>query len=231
MQGPSTKELNAMTFQVGLVGSDGLVIASDRRLQNFENGQLNIDDRYSKFFKPDGLACCWSGDDVARRASHNIERAWRDVPFGKSSIRHRLEMIGDMTWTEQNQLAGQQGILLNPGVNRKVIVGCHDELWLLEVGLPRSLAQQHGRIVAGDLANTARHFINKYGHHRPAHNAGRICGTCGRRRKPLFHCQFGSRSNSQGESGSILIQRTRTGFRAVLEKSRWHYRRSPRAAF
>jgi hypothetical protein len=44
-----------------------------------------------------------------------------------------------------------------------VIIACHDELWLLEVGLPRSLAHPRVRVVAGDIENTARHFINKYG--------------------------------------------------------------------
>lgn len=163
MQYPSAEELNKMTLQVGLVGENGLVITSDRLLQQFENGGKNIDWRFSKFFTAPGLTCCWSGDTISEHAAHDIRRTWMEHPFEKSSIQDQLERIGDAAWAEQEALAQRRGQPLNLGVTRKIIVACHDELWLLEVCLPRSLAHSRSRVVAGDAENTARHFINKYG--------------------------------------------------------------------
>lgn len=163
MQYPSTEELNRMTLQVGLDGENGLVITSDRLLQQFEGGGKSIDRRFSKFFSAPGLTCCWSGDTIAEHTANSIRRVWMEHPFAKSAVQNELQHAGDISWAEHEALAERRGHPLNLGVTRKVIVACHDELWLLEVCRPRSLAHSRSRVVAGDAENTACHFINKYG--------------------------------------------------------------------
>jgi hypothetical protein len=159
----SAEELNAMTLQVGLIGIDGIVIASDMLLKQKEDGGTSRG-KVSKFLKDiPGLVCCHSGDTVAETAANNIRRHWRDKPPTKQVIKDALEGAGDQAWKEHYKLAKQRGQPLDLGVTRKVIAACHDELWELEVGLPRSLAHRRpDRVIAGDAGNTARHFNNKY---------------------------------------------------------------------
>ena len=162
MQWPSAEEVNAMTLQVGLVGVDGLVVASDTLLQQVERSRST--GSISKFFKDiPGLICCYSGDTVAEGAASRIRRLWRDNPPAPETVQDELERIGEEAWVEHNEHAARRGQPLNLGVARKVMVACYDELWLLEIG-PHSLAHRRpDRVVAGDAENTAKHFINKFG--------------------------------------------------------------------
>src|ERR1700704_2778983 len=128
MQNPSTEELNEMTFQIGLVGSDGIVMASDTLVQTFEGPGRSVSHR-SKFLHGDGVVCCWSGDSVAEAAA-NIVRgmAWHDISPDRESIREELKIAGSEAWVEMKDLAEAY-----PGVIRKVIVACHGMLWVLEL--------------------------------------------------------------------------------------------------
>src|SRR5690348_15667236 len=66
-----------MTLQVGLVGLDGTVLASDRLLQQWESGVNAGESGYSltmtsKFVAGNGLLCCYSGDSIAQLTAQNI---------------------------------------------------------------------------------------------------------------------------------------------------------------
>jgi len=158
MQSPSSEELNAVTLQIGLVGNDGLVMASDRLLQQIGDGGARSVGKVSKFLRNDGTVMCWAGDSIAERAAIRIEGLdWNSVK--RNSIAADLMRAGDATWEEMERL----GYRMDPGVIRNVLVAFRDDFWQLEVGLPRSLARRRiDRVVMGDPANSARFLINRY---------------------------------------------------------------------
>jgi len=161
MQESSARDLNAMTMQVGLIGIDGIVIASDTLLQQMEQGGRSVGNVSKVLWDIPGLVCCHSGDSVAESAANIIREFWRDKSPSEQAIKDALQVAGNRAWKEHAKLATQRRQPL-PDITRKVIVACHDQLWLLEVR-QRSLAtRRKDRVLAGDAENTARHFINKY---------------------------------------------------------------------
>ena len=163
MQSDYVREINRMTLQVGLVGLDGSVIASDQCMQQFEGG-IRCVMTSSKFHQGTGVVCCWSGDSVAEHAANAVRVVnWNDIPGDKERIRAELIRIGDMTWEMREQFYKEAGQSLYLGIVRKVMVACHDSLWLLELGRRSSIANAcSDRIVAGDPQNSARFFVNRY---------------------------------------------------------------------
>jgi hypothetical protein len=156
----SRAELDAMTLQVGLVGFDGVVIASDRRLVVYE-GKSRSSSQISKICTSDSVTCCWAGDDLSEWAAQSvIKRPWtRDACQSEAFMVTELSKNGCEDWKEYTRQRGEP-----VAMSRVVMVAVHANasLWRLDVG-PRSNARRHfDRLVTGDPGNTARHFVNKY---------------------------------------------------------------------
>jgi hypothetical protein len=154
------EEINAMTLQVGLVGTDGIVIASDRRLQKLERYSRSIA-TVSKFLRWGGGLCCWAGDSVSEYAANLLCKLdWAEIPRDKEAIRKQLQQVGDKAMDEMERLHGQG---INSGASRTVIVACNGTLWLLEIQRPATIANSHSdRVVSGDLFSSVRMFLNLY---------------------------------------------------------------------
>ena len=144
-----------MTLQVGLVGSDGIVLTSDRLVRQFENGSSSVSNM-SKFAEGPGVLCCYSGDKIAQLAAYNV---CKDLANDNQSPTDCLRAIGNRTIAKATTLYGQL-----PGAIRKVFVVFRDKLWLLELGDDGTSIANHvqDRAIAGDIANTCRYFANKY---------------------------------------------------------------------
>ena len=160
MQSPSAEELNAMTLQVGLVGSDGIVLASDRLVQVYENGSRSVT-RTSKFLHGADALCCYSGDSVSEQTAYEIrDHDWSTVDSrDMEAVRSVLRDLGNAGYNKAQALYG-----VLPGIVRKVLAVHSDQLWLLTISAQNtSLANQVlDRAVAGDIENTSRYFMNKY---------------------------------------------------------------------
>jgi hypothetical protein len=157
-----------MTLQVGLVGIDGLVIASDRLTSGWEGTVDRNVSLISKFYQSNGFICCSSGDDVARLAAANICKVKsKDIlktasqQDRKEIIRKALERAGTTAW---KQTFGRQTTKGTNGTIRKVIAACPDgTLWLLEFRNRSPMAnQKYDNVVAGDIRNSAGLFIKNY---------------------------------------------------------------------
>lgn len=160
MQGPSVEELNSMTLQVGLVGSDGIVMASDTLVQEWQWHQHNpTNDRYteSKFQIGNGFVCCWSGDAVAERASLNIRRqTWASI---KDDVTEGLISAGNEAWKQTFGDSQRDTV----GPNRTVIVACPDNtLWTLQISEFSIARRRYDKAIGGGEGNSARHFLMNY---------------------------------------------------------------------
>jgi hypothetical protein len=153
------KELNEMTLQVGIVGSNGIVLGSDKLLQQYENGGRSTS-TVSKFRQGTSAICCYSGDSIAEKTANDIQsHDWSDIT-GVESIRSTLTALGDTAFSKS--VAEYGGV---PKVVRKVLtVLHHEQLWLLDImGSATSVANRiEDKAVAGDVDNTCRYFMNKY---------------------------------------------------------------------
>lgn len=162
MRRPSVEELNAMTLQIGMVGSDGIVLASDTMVQQYENDSRSVS-HCSKFFLGAEVLCCYAGDTIAERCAYGIRsHDWSPIASSseKEDTRLALIQIGNL---ECRKTEDQYGTL--PNVIRKVLAVIHsNQLWLLEInGKDGSTANLiRDRAVSGDVANTCRYFMNKY---------------------------------------------------------------------
>jgi len=156
MQRPSIEELKAMTLQIGLLGSDGRVIASDRRL-NSKEGESYSRTRTSKFLHRESCVCCWSGDTMAEHAAQNVrEINWTSA----TDVTAALIEAGNKAY-KQRYGTQDDGTAWAP--IRKVIVACPDNsLWGLNVLPVSTITPVQDVIVSGDSSNTARFFSNNY---------------------------------------------------------------------
>ena len=130
-QYPSESEFNQMTLQVGFVGSDGIVIASDMRVINY-TGTEPCYSRESKILASRDALCCWSGDRVSLYAADTISRTeWRKLPSDVESIKTKLRKIADGAWSNYKQSQGATP----PRMNRTVMMALYEQksLWVLEI--------------------------------------------------------------------------------------------------
>jgi len=158
MQSCTLEDLNSVTLQVGLVGQDGIIMASDRLMSQHEGSGFSRL-RTSKFIQGRNSICCYSGDIIAEHAANNV----RDLELtgDKEEIRQELRESGDKAWRDFGEPCG----LSEFGFPRKVIVAiptANSPLWLIEIYAQSTANPVYDRVVAGDDKNTARHFVNNY---------------------------------------------------------------------
>ena len=146
-----------MTLQIGLVGSDGIVLASDRLVNVYEGGDYTLSLR-SKFYSNDGVVCCWSGDAVARHAAAYVsDSEWSDTDRDK-----QLRSCSDRAW--QLQFGTLKVPMVQQMTRRKLLVAFPSDCSLWEVELSdSSLAERVlDKTVAGSDRTTIKHLINNY---------------------------------------------------------------------
>lgn len=155
---PCWEDLDRMTLQIGLVGSDGIVLASDRLVNVSEAGDFTLSIR-SKFFSTDAMACCWSGDSVARYAAMHISQCDWSSPLDR---RKTLRDCGDRAW---NFVHGSFQHVPKAQISpRKVLVAFSSDasLWELDLSQMSIADVVIDKTVAGSARTTIKHLINNY---------------------------------------------------------------------
>lgn len=159
MQCLSVRERNSMTLQIGLVGSDGVVLASDR-LVSIVEAQGVTRTRSSKVHIGRGVVCCWAGDDTARYAANLIQASAWPENMERYSI---LQECADEAWRLTMGGEGTFNPLSHMTIARRVLVAFADgELWKVDIFV-RSAAQKiFDKVIAGDSYTSVHHLINNY---------------------------------------------------------------------
>jgi 20S proteasome alpha/beta subunit len=155
------QELEFMTWQVGLVGTDGIVLAGDRRILSRERGQqddFNADDS-TKFYTSEDAVCCWAGEVPAHFACQNIQGiSWQHLTHDQR--KSALEDCGKRGWITCHGTGGPS--YYGQVATSKVLVGfANDELWELEV-FGNSKATKVTECVVSGGATTCRHITRHY---------------------------------------------------------------------
>jgi hypothetical protein len=156
----SAMELNTMTLQVALVGIDGVVVASDRLLQQWEMDRTHSGyslSLSSKFDQHNDFVCCASGDKISELTSSLIcQLNWDDA---QADVKASLNAAAKDAWSRFDNPAAF------PPIIRKVIIICPDRsAWILDTTSHEAPFTNRilNKVVAGDIKNTARHIINNY---------------------------------------------------------------------
>jgi hypothetical protein len=161
---PEFTEDFPMTFQLGIVSSDRVLLASDRLCIRLQNG-VRLPEHKNKISDvPDKkLAYCWSGSDlmgaVAEDVSANIE--------GETGELLKLLMIqsADRVLTEERRKADNRNYgISHVGRVLFVFYGVSPiQLWTLGIDTPRrgvaDVQQiQEKTVINGDSVNPATHY-------------------------------------------------------------------------
>jgi 20S proteasome alpha/beta subunit len=142
-----------VTFQVGLIGSDGWVLASDT-LETLDTGAQILASATDKLYEDDKVVVAFSGDDWSRKARDRVIEKIRD---SSEAPRKVLTDIGNAVWQEIPEQ-------VKPRARRTLIVAFTDNpkrFYFLELG-KGMLLEKRDFVTAGDDQNPAHFFIQRY---------------------------------------------------------------------
>ncbi len=157
-----------MTFQLGLVGKDGVVLASDRRALAFwaDTGGM-ASSSVSKIVTNERarFAYCFWGDMLAARAATLVgQELEKGSPANESVLKSCIDQVLDER--EKIEQEADLACLRGGGILLVVVRDDKPELWRLDVlkhtDSVRRAAQVDGKIVAGDAINQANFFVERY---------------------------------------------------------------------
>ena len=152
-----------MTFQIGLVGTDGFVIASDRKAHFAQRTRWGASTDKLSVSEENGIITAFSIDDIALNVSSDLVRL--EIPMGAQTetVRALLKEASDKSW-KTHIPKKRDG---TPGSNTvsKVIFGCgknSNSLWLVDVQESSVVRRIEDRCFAGDQINPAVYFAERY---------------------------------------------------------------------
>jgi hypothetical protein len=153
-----------MTLQIGIVGTDGIVLASDTKILSVEQHPYTelparSSSMGSKFVERDGFVCCWSGDDISRSVVDNICATKWDKGKGKNDVQNYLD---DATRKEK--------VPADDKVRKAIVVDPEDSLWEISIRgtvdiqeAPENTSYARSvycKVATGDNSNNARYWPN-----------------------------------------------------------------------
>jgi len=155
-------EETPMTFQVGFVGNDGVLLASDRRIVMM--GRVRASSLADKIFiEGNDLAYCCAGGDLASVMRQPIIDAVRtaSADFRSDLIqRCQMKILELLEGCPLNEVLRQKGVILFARrLDGRV------ELWRILLGtLGTSVIPEHieNKIVQGDELSSASLFVERY---------------------------------------------------------------------
>jgi hypothetical protein len=173
------RKLNRMTIIVGMVGSDGIVLAADQRMVRNASRVDELDDissvRKIVLLADHQIAYAAAGDEVSWEVGSSLSKALDAGRFKIARIRESLESIGDEVfnelraricsiYTDQDEQRRRLFHLNEPVLRSIVVVFYGDtfsepELWALSIDPVRCFAHRlSGIAIRGAIGNTARFF-------------------------------------------------------------------------
>ena len=159
-----------MTLQIGLVGIDGIVMASDCLMTDTDDLWANgVSQSMGSKFRCRDHVCCASGDNFSLIVADDISAYKRQDNDYDAGL--MLRQIALRAW-ERVSMGEWDGEKKWDGMSRTVLVGCtssqKSSLWQVHL-LPSPIVSEcHDRVVSGAVKNNARHFINTFAPVGPA---------------------------------------------------------------
>lgn len=156
-------EVPTMTFEVGIVGTDGIVLASDKKYtslgletkESFMCGKIEIDPEL-------GLAYCCAGDDLCVTVVENVLSGLRQ-PIHNRLTKELLIIAAQTAITKEPEgRSKRQGRELTGGQALFAFQRPHPHLWHLCIRIPPLAFRIDDKVCIGAPGNLARFFAEKY---------------------------------------------------------------------
>lgn len=160
----TVEEMNCMTLQVVMRGSDGVVLASDTR-ENATGVGIWIPSDLGKIksFPEQSLSYACSGDECSVHVGTKIMAKLRS---GESLSEELLKLTGNEVYADQKARLGAHW---ENNVARALLIVSYPtkdaQIWRLTVREDSLADQITGQATAGDPGNLARFFIRHYYDH------------------------------------------------------------------
>lgn len=155
-----------MTFQIGLVGTDGVLLGSDKLMTLMGSVRSTYEAEKIAFYEP-GLAMCSCGGDLAAAMRDPIIDVVRSFSPGRADFRGDLiskcqMFLLDMLdkGFDKNSISRQAGAVLFARRTNECV-----ELWRMIIGMTGSAMIGDAildKITQGDETNPARFFCEQY---------------------------------------------------------------------
>jgi hypothetical protein len=170
------RKLKRMTILVGMVGSDGIILAADQCRMRPAQNEAEFDDRMLgrkiTHVAKHKVAYAVAGDDLTDKVAHGLIEALDGGTLELSEyMEQSLEKVIDQkiaelqkdrkTWEEIYKQFTERTLLV-------VFYGMQEpQLWRLRVQAPSSAKRVDGMTIAGALGNSARFFNYYFQSHVP----------------------------------------------------------------
>lgn len=170
---PSRLDYSPMTLCIGLIASDGWIIASDKRLYeqtptNLPDGRIITTSFFSNTSKihwvPDvNVVYTFSGDHISALAGEGLISELRHNPPPPDSRATLLNALSYNFWTTHARFSS------NVHLKRDLLVVFTTppvELWTVSLGLPPAVGQHDDKALIGDIGSGPSLFPSLY--YKPA---------------------------------------------------------------
>jgi hypothetical protein len=159
------QKLRRMTILVGMVGSDGILLATDQRTTRTASNETEFDDhadiRKIIVFEKHKVASSRVGDPVSMMVTNRIKSALDSQTFDFSAVWPHLIYIAEAVVREENAKRD-----FDPSMNRTLLIVFYGEqspefpqLWRLRISPPYPAAELvTGITINGAIGNRARFF-------------------------------------------------------------------------
>lgn len=147
-----------MTLQIGLVGSDGIVLASDTCMTRFNQNARESSDA-TKILRYEHDAIAFAGDDCSYFVARDIRDLLRRGTFNFLEAEQELVKVTEERWKTESARLGDRWI---PGLDRCVLAILSGVLWRVDIACASAVHCIRSRSIAGDSSNTARFFSELY---------------------------------------------------------------------
>lgn len=163
-----------MTLQVAFVGSDGFVMASDRKVTFWQPSRYSSPTGKFAVSDENGIVCAHSGDEFALEAANHLIGIRIPIEVTQENLRSLMKKESDIAWQKHvpRKRSGEPGSSQQP----MVLVGlmrCKEwPLWRIVVKESSDCVPTQQKAFAGDQTSGATFFAESFyskGPLRPVH--------------------------------------------------------------
>jgi hypothetical protein len=156
-----------MTFQVGLVGTDGVLIASDMRASG--SGRYRTSETVSKlnWNSDSGIACAVTGDKSSVHAA--LEICSSAIPENATvpDVYDELQRAVTSSWEKYRATMPEKMRIDNPRADSRLIIATpkrsHGHLWQIDADRQwSSTGPCRDKAFQGDVENAAVYFLERF---------------------------------------------------------------------
>jgi len=173
---PSPGEECPMTFQIGIRCSDGVILASDRKMTRIVGIRTGHKSPKIEVFEDEGIAFCSAGDDFCDVFSSTVREEMRQSGFaGKTFIALKQSLMQCVGKAREKERENRKKEIERTGREQSTSVGGNTlivfrdenaiQLWtvdtLREFPNPQPL-DVNSRVICGDSGSAAVFFPNRY---------------------------------------------------------------------